>query len=175
MSRSLGNTIADSLDQGRRYAQTLLAGIPAEQFARFAAPAGQPIVSNHPAFVFGHLALYPPKILKGVGGHPPDAGVPDSFLPLFAKEAVCQDDPDGSVYPPMEEIVTVFRTSHEAASENLRAAPDDVFGVENPVGGSFTERFPTVGSAITFYSGGHLLMHLGQISAWRRMAGLGAA
>lgn len=44
MSRSLGNTIADSLDQGRRYAELLIAGIPADKFARFAAPSGAPVV-----------------------------------------------------------------------------------------------------------------------------------
>jgi hypothetical protein len=27
----------------------------------------------------------------------------------------------------------------------------------------------------TFYCGGHMMMHLGQLSAWRRMLGLGAA
>ena len=26
-----------------------------------------------------------------------------------------------------------------------------------------------------FYCGGHMMMHLGQMSAWRRMEGLGAA
>jgi hypothetical protein len=27
----------------------------------------------------------------------------------------------------------------------------------------------------TFYCGGHMMMHLGQMSAWRRMEGLGSA
>jgi hypothetical protein len=28
---------------------------------------------------------------------------------------------------------------------------------------------------INFYVGGHMMLHLGQLSAWRRMMGLGAA
>jgi hypothetical protein len=35
--------------------------------------------------------------------------------------------------------------------------------------------FPTLGSVQTFYCGGHMMMHLGQMSAWRRMEGLGSA
>jgi hypothetical protein len=38
-----------------------------------------------------------------------------------------------------------------------------------------TERFPTLGSVHAFYCGGHIMMHLGQMSAWRRMMGLGSA
>ena len=41
--------------------------------------------------------------------------------------------------------------------------------------GRMTELFPTLGSMQAFYVGGHIMMHLGQISAWRRMQGLGAA
>jgi hypothetical protein len=35
--------------------------------------------------------------------------------------------------------------------------------------------FPTVGGAVNFLCGGHNMMHLGQISTWRRAAGLGSA
>jgi hypothetical protein len=43
------------------------------------------------------------------------------------------------------------------------------------MGGRMTELFPTLGSLYNFYVGGHMMMHLGQISTWRRMMGLGAA
>jgi hypothetical protein len=33
---------------------------------------------------------------------------------------------------------------------------------------------PTVGAAVNFMLGGHLQMHLGQVSAWRRAMGLGS-
>jgi len=45
----------------------------------------------------------------------------------------------------------------------------------NPLGGRMTDLFPTLGSLQSFYCGGHIMMHLGQVSAWRRMMDLGAA
>ena len=61
----------------------------------------------------------------------------------------------------------------------LLCNPDAQSGVwatpPNPSGGRMTELFPTLGSMHAFYTGGHIMMHLGQISAWRRMQGLGAA
>jgi hypothetical protein len=32
--------------------------------------------------------------------------------------------------------------------------------------------FPTVGAMLAFYMDGHVLMHMGQVSAWRRMQGM---
>jgi hypothetical protein len=37
------------------------------------------------------------------------------------------------------------------------------------------EMFPHKGGLITFLCIGHMQMHLGQISAWRRIMGLGSA
>ena len=34
------------------------------------------------------------------------------------------------------------------------------------------ELFPTLGSIHGFYAGGHMMMHLGQMSAWRRIEGM---
>ena len=57
----------------------------------------------------------------------------------------------------------------------LRETGDDAFQQPNPMPAPMSDRFPTLGSLHTFYSGGHLMMHLGQISAWRRMIGLSPA
>jgi hypothetical protein len=57
----------------------------------------------------------------------------------------------------------------------LRSTPEDVFQQSNPAEGRMKELFPTIGSVQAFYCGGHMMMHLGQASAWRRMEGLGAA
>jgi hypothetical protein len=34
------------------------------------------------------------------------------------------------------------------------------------------EMFPTLGAVVAFYLGGHVMNHLGQLSAWRRCLGL---
>ena len=60
-------------------------------------------------------------------------------------------------------------------SAALRSTPDETFDRPNPAEGRMRELFPTIGSVQTFYCGGHMMMHLGQLSAWRRMLGLSAA
>ena len=177
MTLSLGNCIADSLQLSLNYADRLLAGIDAGRFGRFAAvgPAGQAtaVESNHPAFVLGHLALYTPRMVSQLGGTP--TPVPARFESVFSKEGKCIDDPTGSVYPPMAEVVEVFRRGCQEAIAALRAASDDLLQRPNPAEGRMAQLFPTLGSLHGFYAGGHMMMHLGQVSAWRRMEGLGAA
>jgi len=173
MTRSLGNTIADSLQLGMDYADRLLKDVSADQFGRFAAPGGQPVESNHAAFVYGHLSLYPGRILEALGQTAPP--LPDGFEACFSKDAKCVDDPASTVYPSMEKIVACFQEGYTAAAQALRSADDSIFQQPNPTGGRMTELFPTIGSMHNFYVGGHLMLHLGQVSAWRRMLGLGAA
>ncbi|MFM9025157.1 MAG: DinB family protein [Planctomycetaceae bacterium] len=173
MTRSLGNVIADSLQVSVGYGQRLLADIAPDRFARFAAPGGVVVASNHPAFVYGHLSLYAPKILRLIG-HPAPP-VPDHFEIRFSKDAACVDDVDEDLYPGRDEIVEFFMEGYRMVTAALRSTADDVFQQANSAEGRMRELFPTIGSAQAFYCGGHMMMHLGQVSAWRRMEGLGAA
>lgn len=175
MSRSFGNSIADSLNMSLTYGKRMLTGVTPLIFAKFARPGNQVIESNHPAFVYGHLSLYAARIIDQLGGDSSSIQPSEKFQALFSKDAKCQDDPEGTIYPPMEEITDAFYQGYDAAMAALRAAPDEAFQAPNPMGGRLTELFPTIGSMQAFYVSGHLLMHLGQISAWRRMQGLGAA
>lgn len=173
MHRSLGNVIADTLTLSLGYAERLLKGVPADRFPRFAAPGGVVIDSNHPAFIYGHLSLYAPKILRLIG-HPAPA-IPEGFELRFSKDAKCVDDADCDLYPGRDEVVAFFLEGHRMVTAALRSTEDTAFDQPNPAEGRMKELFPTVGSAQTFYCGGHLMMHLGQMSAWRRMEGLGVA
>jgi len=173
MARSIGNIIADSLKLSVGYAERLLTGVPAARFARFARCGGEVVESNHPAFVYGHLSLYAPRILQQLG-HPAPS-VPEHFQHLFSKDAVCRDDEDGDLYPPMDEITAFFFEGHRMLAGALRGSPDATFAQANPAEGRMKELFPTLGSVQTFYCGGHMMMHLGQVSAWRRMERLGSA
>ena len=172
MSRSLGNIIADSLELGLGYGERLLEGIAEDSFARLAFTGRHRIKSNHPAFIYGHLSLYAPQIVAQLGANAPRLDVPDEFAALFSKDATCQDDPDQKIYPSKGEVTKVFFEGYRTAAEALRAADDYVFQPPNPSGGRMTELFPTVGSLLNFYCGGHLMTHLGQMSVWRRMMGL---
>lgn len=173
MPRSLGNVIADSLGLALGYAERLLRGVPTDRFPRFAAPGGVIVTSNHPAFIYGHLSLYAPKILHQIG-HPAPA-VPEHFEVRFSKDATCVDDPDLDLYPRLPEVVEFFTEGHRMVSAALRSTPDDVFQQPNPAEGRMRDLFPTIGSVQAFYCGGHMMMHLGQMSAWRRMEGMPAA
>ena len=173
MHRSLGNVIADSLQLSLGYADRLLKDVPAERFARLAVVGDRTVDSNHPAFIYGHLSLYAPRVLRQVG-HPAPA-VPDQFEIRFSKDARCVDDVDGDLYPPLAEIVAFFHEAYRMVTGALRSTPDAVFDQPNPAEGRMKELFPTIGSVQAFYCGGHMMMHLGQMSAWRRMEGLGSA
>jgi hypothetical protein len=173
--RSLGNVIADSLELGIAQANRLLTNVTAEQFARFGRPGGQIVESNHAAFIFGHLSLYGPRIVEQLGGDTSTIQISDRFQSLFSADAKCQDDPGGTLYPPMEEITAFFFKGYRAAVDTLRAASDETLQQPNPRGGRMAELFPTLGSVHNFYCSGHLMLHLGQMSAWRRMMGLGPA
>lgn len=175
MSRSIGHCIADSLQLGLGYAERLMQEITPETFARFANVGGTAINSNHPAFVLGHLSLYPEKIVSQLGHDATAITVSQKFQEVFHQSTTCQDDPDGTIYPAMDDVTKAFFEGYQLALEKLRAADDEVFQLPNPGEGRIKELFPTVGSMHTFYVGGHLMMHLGQMSAWRRMQGLSPA
>ncbi|MCA9051705.1 MAG: hypothetical protein KDA89_23365 [Planctomycetaceae bacterium] len=172
MSRSPGNIIVDSLQLSVGYAERLLKDIPADRFARFAANAEGTVNSNHAAFVYGHLCLYPERIVKQLGKDSAGVAVPEKYTLLFSKDARCQDDPEGSVYPAADEITEFFFRGYRLAAEALREADDATLQQPNPMPGPMAEKFPTLGSMHNFYVGGHMMLHLGQLSAWRRMWGL---
>jgi len=173
MPRSLGNVIADSLGVSLGYADRLLKGVTPERFARLATPGGIVVESNHPAFIYGHLSLYAPKVLLQVG-HPAPS-VPEQFEVAFSKDAACRDDADGDLYPAMDEVLDFFREGYRMVTAALRSTPNEIFDKPNPAEGRMRELFPTIGSVQAFYCGGHMMMHLGQMSSWRRMEGLPAA
>lgn len=172
MSHTVGNAIADSLEHSLRYVDRLLVGVTPAQFARLATPGGVTIQSNHAAFVLGHLSLYGPRIVEHLSGDVAAVTPPPKFVDAFSKDARCVDDPTGTIYPPMAEVVEAFNATYRATLPVLRSADDALMAQTNPSGGRMAELFPTLGSMLTFYAGGHVSMHLGQVSAWRRMLGL---
>lgn len=135
---------------------------------------GQPIESNHPAFILGHLSLYSCRIVEQLGGDASSIMPSPEFEKVFSHQVKCVDDPDGSVYPAMDKITERYFTGLNRAIATLENADDALFAVENP-NEPMRGKFPTIGAMHAFYVGGHTMMHLGQMSAWRRCIGLGAA
>ena len=171
---NIGPMIAASAKLGIGYAERLLKDIPAEKYARFAEVQGTVIESNHPAFIYGHLSLYAARVIDELGGDASAYNPSAEYEKLFSKDAVCVDDPDNSIYPSMDEVNTHLFTNYRAAVAALEQAEDEVFEQQNP-NEAMREKFATIGAMHAFYVGGHFMMHMGQMSAWRRMAGFGPA
>lgn len=167
-----GGTIAasfilPSLNRTVAYATVLCKDIPAGRFAHMPHPK-----MNHPAFNLGHLSLYPNRVLTTLGRGDLVREL-DGWQEIFGAGVECVDD--APRYPDKDAIVSAFTERHGALARALEDVSDEVLFRENPTEGRFREMFPTVGAAVTFMCGSHTMMHLGQISAWRRAIGLGPA
>ena len=171
---TIGPMISPSARLCLGYADRLLQDVRPDQFARFANVGGTVIHSNHPAFIYGHLSLYAPRIVEQLGGDASGLAPSTEFQELFSKDAQCVDDPDGSIYPAMNVIVSALQNGYSAAIDALDSAPDEIFEEANP-NEAMRSKFPTIGAMHGFYVGGHFMLHMGQMSAWRRAVGLGAA
>jgi hypothetical protein len=165
----VGATLADAATMGPRYAERLLGGITPERFARFSRPGGDTVTANHPAFIIGHLSLYPQKVAALLGGDTASVAPPEIYEKLFSKDAKCQDDVDGNLYPTREHLVQFFDRSYSAAIDMLRQSTDGQLAMPNPVESPIQHVLPTLGSLVGFYMTGHVMIHLGQLSTWRRM------
>jgi hypothetical protein len=165
----IGTTLVPNLRLTLGLADRLVKDIPPSLFGRM--PAG--VKTNSPAFCFGHLAIYPDRLLELFGRTELMDG-DARFAELFEAGKECVDDPTGTVYPAMDVIMGRFRARHGVVLEVLGSVPDEVMTRENP-NEKARDRFPTIGALTAFLVGGHAMMHLGQVSAWRRMHGLGSA
>lgn len=164
------STIVPMATTAMNYAKAVCAGIEDSQFGR--KPEG--VDCNTPAWVIGHLAIYPDRVLEMIG-RGDIARTDERYQELFKAGTNAVDDADGSYYPPMQELLDRFVTRTEVVLEAITNADLAALEAENPVEGRFREMFPTVGAACGFLLCGHTMMHLGQISTWRRCMGLGSA
>lgn len=177
----VGKTIELMGARGFGLGQALLKDVRAEDFGRQPVAAAGTVGSegngliktNHAAFVYGHLAIYPARMMEfmGLDGSKIDAG--QRYQDLFSHGKECVHDPDRVTYPPMDEIVSKYKLGHETVLGVVGGVEDAVFARETPHEG-MRARFPTVGSAVGFLLCSHTMMHLGQVSAWRRCMGLGS-
>ena len=177
------NTLAKTLAANGRVTmsmtKTMSDGIAADRFARLASPSGNPVQSNHPCFVFGHLALYNSYICRMVGNEQAAKAceAPEGWNEIFGMGQECKDDADGSIYPDMEEVINHCAAGFATACNAVEAAGDEPLLKPLADDDGFGERmgFSTTGDAVNFMLTIHPQLHLGQVSAWRRMEGLGSA
>lgn len=155
-------SIVYAWDNQLRYAQALVADLTDEQFVL--RPGGN---MNHPAWILGHLALYPPVTVQLLNGEPVDDPKND---PLFGFAGQGPVD-DIQVYGSKEKMVSWFSEGHEKVAQALLAAKPEAFK-QLPSLERWAKMYPTVEFMLPDLLIFHESMHIGQISIWRRAAGL---
>ena len=124
---------------------------------------------NHPAFVLGHLTYYAGICMQMMGG---EIEFTETEKELYEHGRECLDDP--SLYPPKAEAIATFNDRVNTVADFLETCDESAFAKSSE--GTWIEKHVnTMGGLIAFMMIGHVTFHLGQISAWRRVAGMGPA
>ena len=146
-----------------KYAHKLVEDVPDDRMAD--QPAG---LSNHPAWVIGHLAntCNFAGSLLGVE----NAG-PSGWRDLLGNGS--KPVADRSKYPEKAALLSALEAGHGRVAEVYEQAGEAALDAATPQE-HFRAMFPTVGDALAFIMVAHEGIHLGQLSAWRRAMGMGS-
>ena len=150
-------------DMNLKRAERLVDDLTDEQMV--AQPSG---VINHPAWTLGHLGATS-DALAGM------LGLPSTFPDAWREACRMGSIPSGDAadYPGKVELLEELRGQHERVSEAMAAV--DAERLQQPTPPRLRERFPTIGDFAAALMTMHEGHHLGQVAAWRRALGLGAA
>ena len=144
-----------------RYAGRLTADISDERMAE------QPVPGvNHPAWILGHLTVTAEHGLSILGAiEQTTAGWGELFGPGSKPTTTRQD------YPGKDDLLKIFQSRYEQLRQAAASASPEQLDQPstNPL---IREMLPTIQEALAFLMTGHLGVHAGQLSAWRRMIGL---
>jgi DinB superfamily len=122
---------------------------------------------NHPAWMLGHVSLYHPATVALLAGKPFDDPKNDSLFG-FAGQGPLDDI---AKYGDKQKIVSRFKEGHEQVAQALLSAPPEAFQ-RPPSLERWAATNPTVGFILPDLLLHHESLHVGQISIWRRAAGL---
>lgn len=172
---NIGNTIVLSARPGIAMAPGACAPIDPAHFADLPkGAAGDHINTNHPNFVMGHLCLYPAKVLDLLEIDSSEVQAPESWHAMYKAGVTCDHAASGSgPYAPKDELLEFFSRTHAYALERVADVPDEFYLREHP-DAVRRQKFPTIGVMTNFYLTSHIMLHAGQLSAWRRMMGYGS-
>lgn len=144
-----------------RYCGMLLDGVPDERMAE------QPHEGvNHPTWILGHLAFSADRARELLGL---EKELPPEWTTMFGPGS----KPSGTRadYPERDELVRAVEGGFERLRQQVvEATPEQLAKPStNP---RMKDILPTIGDSVGFLLTGHLGVHLGQFSAWRRLIGL---
>lgn len=171
----IAKTITTATQRVQGLAGALLKDVAPSNAAHFPAPGGVHINCNHPTFVYGHLSIYPQRLVGMLGGDPSTVAVPESYTALFAAGVECQNDTDNTLYPSLDEVVKNYTRAYEGAIEFIKGLDDEKLTKDIETEGGFKDAFGTNAGMAMFLIHDHQMFHFGQVSTWRRAMGLGSA
>lgn len=144
-----------------KYCRMLVEDVADERMAE------QPLPGvNHPAWILGHLAFSADRARSLIGA---EKELPASWTPLFGPGSKLIST--RSAYPSKDELLRTVEQSFERLRQQADVATPEQLG--QPSTSPYTkDALPTVKDGVAFLLTGHLGVHLGQLSSWRRMIGL---
>lgn len=164
MSTEVINGYLFTWNKNLDYAQRLVADLTEEQMV--AQPATNPDApSNHAAWILSHLNAYLPVIASIIKDEEFEDPKHHPFGMLSKPES------SRDVYESKEVMVQAFVDGHQNVIELLSRCDDSVFGNQIKLS-RWESVMPTAGIALPYLMLNHENMHLGQLSAWRRIQGL---
>ena len=144
------------------YAKRLVADIPEEKMALQPAPE-----MNHAAWVLGHLACTADMLGGTIGVK---SVCPADWVTLFDWNS--SPSSDTSKYPSKAALLKTLEDAHAGIASALPAIPESRWSETTPFE-AVRGFLPTLGDCFVFVMAAHENMHLGQLSAWRRVQGMG--
>jgi hypothetical protein len=156
-------SIVYAWDNQLRYALALLEDVTDEQF--ILRPGGN---MNHPAWIIGHVSLYHGAAVALLNGESFADPKDDSLFGFDGRGPLDELAPYGS----KRAMLDRFATGHEQTTQALLSAKPSDFQ-RKPSLPRWAAQYPTVEFMLPDLLVFHESMHIGQISIWRRAAGLG--
>ena len=146
-----------------QYCRMLLEDVPEERMAE------QPLPGvNHPAWILGHLAYSANAAVGLLGG---EKTLPRKWIVQFGPGSKLSGSRED--YPASGELLQAIEQGFARAHELASVASPEQLSQPNP-NARLAQALRTVGDAVGFLFTGHMGVHLGQLSSWRRMIGLAA-
>ncbi len=167
------NVLIDAIlnvwDGNTTFAQKLLADLSPEQMAARCVPENlsKGLLPNHPAWVLSHLSIYHPVIVAALTDQP-FADPKDNPFGMNSKPVL-----DASVYLPKDKLIAQYVQGHEQVRAVMKGLDPKRLEAP-PVLERWRPRFANQGIWLNYLMVYHESFHLGQISTWRRVQGLGA-
>lgn len=121
---------------------------------------------NHPAWILGHLAVTTDSAVRIVGGA---TVCPEDWRAKYGPGSTVVAD--RNAYPSKAELLAAFEAAHARVMEAMASVSEEHLSRPQP-SRFFKAELPTLGDMLLHLITTHPMLHLGQLSAWRRAMGL---